>query len=134
MTPYFFNGPRTNAVRQIDHALAALVDIKPMAEYGVVGSYDTVQARRQKALAQAEQALLNLRRELAHAAGADSPVKSGCWLSESFGKFLRDKGYTDEQIAAECASNGLPPPFGVAIPSASIPDEAQQSTCTGGKP
>ena len=38
------------------------------------------------------------------------------WLSESFAKFLREKkGYTDEQIAAECAANGLAAP-GVALP------------------
>lgn len=56
------------AIREIDHALAALVDVKPLADYGEVGTYDTVQARRQRALAQAEQSLLNLRREMAGAA------------------------------------------------------------------
>lgn len=59
----------TAAVREIDRVLAALVDVKPLADYGVVGTYDTVQARRQRALARAEQALLNLRRDLAGASG-----------------------------------------------------------------
>ena len=52
------------AVRDVDAALAALVDVEPLAEYGVVGTYDTVQARRQRALAQAARALLDLRRKL----------------------------------------------------------------------
>jgi hypothetical protein len=56
-------------LREIDTALAALVDVKPLAQYGEPGTYDTVQARRQRALAQAEQSLLNLRRELAGKAG-----------------------------------------------------------------
>ena len=47
------------------------------------------------------------------------------WLSESFGKFLRGKGYTDEQIAAECKANGLLPPAGVPLPSHHTGQEAQ---------
>jgi hypothetical protein len=57
------------ALRDIDGALAALVDIKPMAEYGEVGTYDTVQARRQRALAAAERSLLDLRHKLNDASG-----------------------------------------------------------------
>lgn len=46
----------------------------------------------------------------AAAAGVTAAPRTN-WLSESFGKFLREqKGYTDEQIAAECAANGLPAP------------------------
>lgn len=60
-------------LRDIDLALAALVDIKPMADYGEPGTYDTVQARRQKALLQAETALLSLRRDLIAAAGVALP-------------------------------------------------------------
>lgn len=55
------------AVRDIDAALAALVDVKPLAQYGEPGTYDTVQARRQRALSQAEEALLSLRRRLSAA-------------------------------------------------------------------
>jgi hypothetical protein len=51
-------------IADIDAVLAALTDIKPMADYGVVGSYDTVQARRQRALKNAEASLLALRRKL----------------------------------------------------------------------
>jgi hypothetical protein len=57
----------TAAVRDIDAALAALVDVKPLAQYGEPGTYDTVQARRQRALAHAEEALLSLRRKLSTA-------------------------------------------------------------------
>lgn len=59
-------------LREIDQALAALADVKPLADYGQPGTYDTVQARRKRALEQAEQSLLNLRRALT-ADGAKGP-------------------------------------------------------------
>ena len=69
-------------LRDIDLALAAMADLKPMTEYGVPGTYDTVQARRQKNLLQAETALLSLRRDLiatstAGGVGLDGGTKNG---------------------------------------------------------
>jgi hypothetical protein len=65
----FFRTPpiqraRRAAVADIDTILAAFVDLKPLAEYGVPGTYDTVQARRMRGLVRAERALLRLRRRL----------------------------------------------------------------------
>lgn len=64
------------SLREIDLALAAMVDLKPLVEYGEPGTYDTVQARRRTALLRAERALLFLRRELSAApAVTASPIK-----------------------------------------------------------
>ena len=52
-------------VSDIDLVLAAIVDLKPLAAYGVPASHDTVQARRQQAISRAQEALLSLRRTLA---------------------------------------------------------------------
>jgi hypothetical protein len=61
--------------REIDLALAAMADLKPLVEYGVPGTYDTVQGRRKTALMRAEGALLFLRREIDRARALASASK-----------------------------------------------------------
>ena len=78
------------SLREIDLALAAMADLKPLVEYGVPGTYDSVQARRKTALLRAEGALLFLRRELnivaseVEAARASLPAPTDAdWLKEA---------------------------------------------------
>lgn len=52
------------------------------------------------------------------APGVDVPAKRPGWMWESFAKFLREhKGYTEEQITAECIANGLTPPAAGVVAS-----------------
>ncbi len=89
----------SDEVREIDLALAALVDVKPLADYGQPGTYDTAQARRRLSLAQAEQSLLNLRRALL-AAQAQPQVRASILVNELVeqGKFFQRGDITEAEF------------------------------------